>query len=250
MVSVSFLSLASGVSTLLKTAVLVVGVFESSNVLEDGGILRPEEKKTVLKVKDMAMFSGKFADTMPIVLTRDGGVVLVGLGKESDTITESKAMELGGAVYSSLEKIKAKSAVIAAPSGSELGVAYGAFLRSFKFDQYFHSKRKAEGESVFFVRSLVSEPANILYPEEYAARIQKELTPLGVEVEVLDEKRMEDEGMMALLGVGQGSTKESRLVVMKYTGAPGGGAPLAFVGKGVTFDTGAYRSSLQRVCGA
>ncbi|MFV9870338.1 MAG: M17 family peptidase N-terminal domain-containing protein, partial [Anaplasma ovis] len=132
MVSVSFLSLASGVSTLLKTAVLVVGVFESSNVLEDGGILRPEEKKTVLKVKDMAMFSGKFADTMPIVLTRDGGVVLVvGLGKESDTITESKAMELGGAVYSSLEKIKAKSAVIAAPSGSELGVAYGAFLRSF-----------------------------------------------------------------------------------------------------------------------
>ncbi|AAV86857.1 cytosol aminopeptidase [Anaplasma marginale str. St. Maries] len=268
MVSVSFLGLASGVSTLLKTAVLVVGVFEGSNVLEDGGILRPEERKTVLRIKDMAMFSGKFADTMPIVLTHDGGVVLVvGLGKESDTITESKAMELGGAVYSSLEKIKAKSATVVAPGGSELRVAYGAFLRSFKFDQYFHSKKsdnastvqeismlvagdaesakksfdalkKAEGESVFFVRSLVSEPSNVLYPEEYSVRIQKELAPLGVEVKVLDEKRMEEKGMMALLGVGQGSTKESKLVVMKYTGAPGGGAPLAFVGKGVTFDTG------------
>ncbi|MCU7611829.1 leucyl aminopeptidase [Anaplasma capra] len=267
MVSISFVSLASGVSTLLKTAVLVVGVFEGGNTLEDGGLLHPEEKKAVFRIRDTAMFSGEFASTMPVVLAQDGRVVLVvGLGKESDTITESKAMELGGAIYSGLEKIKAKSAAIVVPGGSELRVAYGALLRSFNFNQYFRDKKsdhdsavkeismlvsgdpdaakksfgtlKAEGESVFFVRALTSEPANVLYPEEYAKRIKEELTPLGVEVEILDEQQMEQEGMMALLGVGLGSTKESRLVVMKYSGAPGGGAPVAFVGKGVTFDTG------------
>ncbi|MGN7661366.1 MAG: leucyl aminopeptidase [Anaplasma sp.] len=268
MISVSFLGFASGVSTLLKTAVLVVGAFEGANALEDGGVLSPEERNMVLGVRNVAAFSGEFADTMPVALTSNGKVVLVvGLGKKSDSMTESKAMELGGAIYSGLEKIKAKSAVLVAPSGQELAVAYGAFLRSFKFDLYFSDRKeehaftvekvsvlvsgnveaatksfdllRTEGESVFFARSLTAEPANVLYPEEYARRLQKELSGFGVKVEVLGEQRMRDEGMLALLGVGQGSSKESKLVVMRWDGAPAEeGVGLAFVGKGVTFDTG------------
>jgi len=93
-------------------------------------------------------------------------------------------------------------------------------------------------DGVYFARDLVSEPANILYPEEFARRL-KELEALGVEVEVLDVPAMEKLGMGALLGVGQGSAKPPRLVSMSWRGMRAKTArPIALVGKGVTFDTG------------
>ena len=96
----------------------------------------------------------------------------------------------------------------------------------------------ALADGVLLARDLVSEPPNVLYPATFAERC-RELTRLGLEVEVLGEAEMEALGMRTLLGVGRGSTKESRLVVMRWNGAGGkGGAPIAFVGKGVTFDTG------------
>jgi leucyl aminopeptidase len=93
---------------------------------------------------------------------------------------------------------------------------------------------------VFFTRDLVSEPANVLFPESFAERIRERLTPLGVEVEILGESKLAKLGMGALLGVGQGSERETQLVVMQYSGAPKvkNRKPVAFVGKGVTFDTG------------
>lgn len=104
--------------------------------------------------------------------------------------------------------------------------------------------RDAEAEGVVIARSLVNEPANVLYPEEFARRAQ-ELEELGVEVTVLDQAEMKKLGMGALLGVGQGSDRESRMVVMRWRGNKGGKEsgkdkpkPVAFIGKGVTFDTG------------
>ncbi|WP_226621697.1 leucyl aminopeptidase [Alloyangia pacifica] len=93
----------------------------------------------------------------------------------------------------------------------------------------------AVAEGVAFTRDLVSEPANVLTTEEFAARLQA-LTELGVEVEVLEEDRMAELGMNALLAVGQGSAAPSKMVVMRWKGAEGD--PLALVGKGVVFDTG------------
>ena len=96
----------------------------------------------------------------------------------------------------------------------------------------------AVADGVLLARDLVSEPPNVLYPASFAERC-RELTRLGLEVEVLGEAEMEALGMRTLLAVGRGSAKESQLVVMRWNGAGGkGGAPLAFVGKGVTFDTG------------
>ena len=94
-------------------------------------------------------------------------------------------------------------------------------------------------EAIFFTRDLVSEPANVIYPETLA-EAARSLEKLGVEVEVLDEKQMKKLGMGALLGVGQGSVRPPRLVVMQWKGNPKAKnpAPLAFIGKGVTFDTG------------
>ena len=95
----------------------------------------------------------------------------------------------------------------------------------------------AVAEGVYFTRDLVSEPANILYPVEFARRV-KDLERLGLEVEILGEAEMAQLGMGSLLGVGQGSARESQLVVVQWKGADPSVQPIAFVGKGVTFDTG------------
>ncbi|MCY4034331.1 MAG: leucyl aminopeptidase [Hyphomicrobiales bacterium] len=96
------------------------------------------------------------------------------------------------------------------------------------------------GESVDMVRDLVNEPANILFPKAFAQIARKELTPLGVKVEILGESRMQALGMNALLQVGRGSSQESQLVVMQWNGLPKNKKrkPVAIVGKGVCFDSG------------
>jgi leucyl aminopeptidase len=143
--------------------------------------------------------------------------------------------------------------------------AFGARLAGYRFDRY-RTRLKPEQEislkeiqvvtegpaaatsrfdhdaavadAVAFARDLVSEPPNVLYPASFAERLQA-LVGLGVEVEVLGEEAMARLGMKALLGVGQGSARESQLVVMTWRGAKNKGAqPLALIGKGVTFDTG------------
>ncbi|MBI1210122.1 MAG: leucyl aminopeptidase [Alphaproteobacteria bacterium] len=144
-------------------------------------------------------------------------------------------------------------------------VALGCSLRGYRFDNYRTTLKKNEKPSltkitigtedvaaakkawrqqealssgIVFARDLVTEPSNVLYPEEFARRARK-LEELGVEVEVLDEKDMAKLGMHALLGVGQGSERETQLLVMQWKGASDRkAAPVAFVGKGVTFDTG------------
>ncbi|MFS0709158.1 leucyl aminopeptidase [Brevundimonas phoenicis] len=95
----------------------------------------------------------------------------------------------------------------------------------------------AVADAVLFSRDLVSEPANILYPAEFARRV-KELEALGAKVEILGEAEMQKLGMGSLLGVGQGSVRESQLAVIQWNGGKEGEAPIAFVGKGVCFDTG------------
>jgi leucyl aminopeptidase len=92
-------------------------------------------------------------------------------------------------------------------------------------------------DGVFLARDLVNEPPNVLYPAAFAERAA-ELSRLGVDVEILDEKALKKLGMRALLGVGQGSHNESRVVIMRWNGARDDVKPIAFVGKGVTFDTG------------
>ena len=144
-------------------------------------------------------------------------------------------------------------------------LAFGAVLQSYRFNKYFEKRKKDKelkigaisvatsdlisakkefseleilAKNIFFVRDLVSEPSNILNPESYA-EICKTLKKDGLEVEVLGEKEMTKLGMGSLLGVGQGSDKESQLVILKWNGLKNSKEqPIAFVGKGVTFDTG------------
>ena len=100
-------------------------------------------------------------------------------------------------------------------------------------------KLKAVEEGTFYTRDLVSEPGNILHPDEYAKRI-KSLKKYGLKISVYDKKKLKKLGMNALLGVGQGSIRGSYLVTIEWKGLKNRSKPLAFVGKGVCFDTGGY----------
>ena len=111
--------------------------------------------------------------------------------------------------------------VIGAPAGAEAAWA----------------SESAVADGVAFARELVTEPANIIYPESFVERCQKRLEGLGIEIMVLDKAAMTALGMGALLGVGQGSRRDSRILAMRWKGASVA-KPTAFVGKGVTFDTG------------
>jgi leucyl aminopeptidase len=215
-------------------------------------------------------FTGKLNETLMIQAPAwFDRVLLVGLGK-LDPAKPDAIESVGGAIHAQLVAAKAGSATVIAevPDGDMAsGLAMGALLRSYRFDKYRTVERpdhkppltelviaaahpnaartafvrdKAVADGVFFARDLVSEPPNILFPESYAERIRDRLVPLGVTVEILGEAKLAKLGMGALLGVGQGSDRETELVVMQYSGAPKvkNKRPVAFVGKGVTFDTG------------
>ena len=100
-------------------------------------------------------------------------------------------------------------------------------------------KFKALEEGTFYARDLVSEPGNVLHPDEYAKRLNS-LRKDGLKINIYDQKKLKKLGMNALLGVGMGSIRGSYLVTMEWNGAKNKSRPLAFVGKGVTFDTGGY----------
>ncbi len=108
-----------------------------------------------------------------------------------------------------------------------------------KISKHHQLKFKALEEGTFYARDLVSEPGNILHPDEYAKRLNS-LKKLGLKVNIYDKKKLKKMGMNALLGVGMGSIRGSYLVTMEWNGAKNNSKPLAFVGKGVTFDTGGY----------
>ena len=134
---------------------------------------------------------------------------------------------------------------------------HGFKLKSYKFDKYKIKKNKkvttieivglkdknkikslnALEQGIFLTRDLVSEPGNILHPDEYAKRLSK-LKNLGLKVNIYDEKKLKKLGCRALLGVGQGSVRGSYIVTIEWKGLKSKTKPLSFVGKGVCFDTG------------
>jgi leucyl aminopeptidase len=198
-------------------------------------------------------------------------IVVIGIGKRAD-LTPRLAEEAGGAATAALAREPAAS-VAAAELSPELAAAFaaGAALRSYRFDRYRTTEKPEDRpklarltvlsadharareawasmrmvvEGVHLARDLVSEPANVLNPAEMAERCRA-LESLGLKVEVLGPRDMNKLGFGALMGVAQGSANEPRMVIMHWHGLSGGGKgkrarakPLAFVGKGVTFDTG------------
>jgi leucyl aminopeptidase len=193
-------------------------------------------------------------------------LLLVGLGsrKDGDSVYERAGGALTGRLLTSGE-----TRLVSALSGLGLDAAaaarigFGAAARSWRYDVYrtkLGRKQKPTLEEVVivgagegaeaawadkeallaglgFTRTLVTEPANIIYPESFVERCRKEMDGLGVEFTVLDESEMQALGMGALIGVGQGSERPPRLLAMRWNGG-GDAKPVVFIGKGITFDTG------------
>ncbi len=244
----------------LKT--IVTGLFEGNEVVNSNYSVL-QEKGIIDNIKQFSDFNGDFGEFFSVTSLEGKNIIIIGLGKRSEW-DENKELNIGGKIYCELSKLRIKQAVISI-EGNAANIAYGALLRSFKFDKYRTKKDekitegekiivlvknerlssaektfeclRQEGRGIFLARSFITEPPNVLYPEFYADRIKAELTKLGLEVEVLGKKQIEEKKMKALLGVAQGSSKEPKLVVIKWNGALEQ-KPIAFVGKGITFDTG------------
>ena len=120
------------------------------------------------------------------------------------------------------------------PTLEEIVIVGGGAVR----EQRYTKRWAPVVEGVSLTRELVTEPANIIYPESFVERVRESLDGSGVEVEVLDRAQMEKLGMGALLGVAQGSAREAPADGAQVERRRQGGQPTAFVGKGVTFDTG------------
>ncbi len=262
--------------SLPSSGTIVVGVMEGRSLSPSAQEIDAKTGGALARAMGADRFRGKRGEFLSVLAPSGidaGRVLLAGLGKAKE-IDIAGLEGLGGAIVAQLNAAGETQASImvddikgAKPSGAKMAaaVAFGARLRAYRFDKY-RTKEKPEerptmkklavlvdgpskakdkyaecekiADGVFFTRDLVSEPANILYPETLAAEAET-LRALGVEVEVLGVPEMKKLGMGALLGVGQGSVRESRLIVMRWNGAAKADeTPVAFVGKGVTFDTG------------
>jgi leucyl aminopeptidase len=260
-----------------KSGTLVVGTLEDRTLSPTGAALDKDSGGALTRAMAASRFMGRKDEVLgvlaPVQLSL-GRVMLIGLGK-GDALDAAVMQSLGGQIVGHLNGVGESVAAVALdkfegmklkPAEAAANLAYGARLRAYRFDKY-RTREKPEkkpslktlgiltrdpggakrafapldsiAEGVFFTRDLVSEPANIIYPETLA-QAARSLTKLGVAVEVLDERQMRKLGMGALLGVGQGSARPPRLVVMQWKGGgkAKGARPVAFIGKGVTFDTG------------
>ena len=218
-------------------------------------------------------FTGKSGSALNLVAPagiKASRLIVLGIGK-AGKLKAQDFVKLGGAAMGRVPSSAGEATIVAETASGALkpdqaaDVAFGVQLRAYQFDRYKTKRkegdeppatkavvlavgnvvaaqkawanRKSLSQGVIMARDLINEPANVLYPAEFARRATA-LKRLGVSVEVLDVAAMKKLGMNSLLAVGQGSEHESRLVVMRWNGGKKGAAPLAFIGKGVCFDTG------------
>ncbi len=260
-----------------ESGTLVVGVLANGVLTPSAQAINGRMSGALTKaVSGSSRFTGKKSTTLTLNAPADlvlGRVILVGLGKVGD-IDELQMQAMGGRIVGALNKLGESQAAIVIdsldgcpmqPANMVAEIAFGAQLASYRFDKYRTKQKESDkpalasltfmspdcgaaqtaaaprqrvGDGVFLTRNLVSEPSNVKYPAAIIEDIRA-LNDVGVDIEVLNEERMRELGMGALLGVGQGSRRESFIAIMRWDGAPDQTTPpVAFVGKGVTFDTG------------
>ncbi|MFB9262022.1 leucyl aminopeptidase [Bradyrhizobium erythrophlei] len=228
--------------------------------------------ETVKRAAAAHQFKGKSGAALDIPAPeglKADRLIVIGTGKPAE-LKEKDFLKFGGVMTGKLAGSNSVTVIAELPDGAmtpdqAAAVATGMRLRAYRFDRYKTKKKDGDNgavradvsiavgdvaaakkmfapdahivDGVIIARDLVNEPPNVLYPEEFARRASQ-LRKIGVDVTVLDVKAMTKLGMGALLGVSQGSARPGRTVIMRWNGGKKGEAPLAFVGKGVCFDTG------------
>jgi leucyl aminopeptidase len=264
--------------TLQKTAELSGGtavVLTSKGAGHAAGSEIYDPQSVLAKAEAVAEFKGALHATCQVLAPHGSPadrLIVLGMG-EGDTLTLNDWLNAGGTAAAAFGKAEEVTIFLDLPGATPSAEAVAEFalgmrLRAYKFDRYkVRTKTKegdtpeprktkvtlvteaaasakkalavtqAIGDGVVLARDLVNEPANVLGPVEFAAQA-KALEALGVEVEILGEKEMGKLGMGALLAVAQGSVRPPRMAIMQWKGGKAKEAPVAFIGKGVVFDTG------------
>jgi leucyl aminopeptidase len=238
------------------------------------GVAEVDPQAVAVRAAGIAKFKGKALSTLDILApagSKADRLVVLGLGK-ADKLTSYDWLKAGGVAAAAVKTMEKVTVFLDAP-GADVGAAEaadfatGMLLRAYKFDTYKTKKKdddedkspktvivtivtagadaatkefvsaKAIAEGVILARDLVNLPPNALGPVEFAQKA-KDLEALGIDVEILTETEMTELGMGALLGVAQGSSRPPRLAIMTWNGGTPGDQPVAFIGKGVVFDTG------------
>ncbi len=263
-------------AVLPKAGVLVLPLAEGAALIGLPAMLDKSLAGALKRAMAVAGFTGKKGTQASILAPKAGlkRIILIGMGKGE--LSAQAAAELGGEIATACLK-ETEVLVLAEALTPELAAqaALGARLRAYRFDKYRTTQTEAEktklarltllvgdpaaataaytplaalADGVEFTRNLVTEPANVLYPAEFAERAES-LKKLGLKVEVFDKKDLEKLGFGSLLSVSWGSVREPRMVVLQWFGASGAldadgkknkklKDPVAFIGKGVTFDSG------------
>ncbi|WP_312166027.1 leucyl aminopeptidase [Phenylobacterium sp.] len=258
--------IAAGAALSEKSALALV-VFEDAVLDGAAGQADAQADGALARAATAQRFTGAKGQVLDVLGAAGPAarILLIGAGKK-DAFDDLAAEHAAASAYNAVKNSGLTSLRIVLPQGgSAPRAALGVRLASYRFDRY-RTKEPADkkpsvvktqvvagdadqaladfapladlADAIAFARDLVSEPPNVLYPEEFASRV-KALESLGLEVEILGEAEMAKLGMGSLLGVGQGSVRESQLAIIKWNGAADPKAqPIAFVGKGVCFDTG------------
>ena len=257
--------------TLPKTGVLILLLRESEPL---SGLAAAADTRTaghIARAMKAGAFTGRRDSSLDLVAPGGGfsRIVLFGIGL-TKTLKPLDVEMLGGAIAGVLQGLKVETASLAAdveipdiaPHAAAALLGSGAMLRVYSFNHYKSKKPEnkalkditiltseargakqrfqaleAVARGVHLARDLVNEPPNMLHPVAFAERMRP-LAKLGLKISILTPPQMKKLGMGALLGVAMGSQHEARVAVMEWKGGKPGEKPLAFIGKGVTFDTG------------
>ena len=246
---------------------------------ENGGIpviFSSDQNKAELFdwAKNNTTFKAEQAEVYYLPNPESGSFILIGLNSEQD-LTFDELRHLGFKIYKTATANKISEIEIVTPSIAEKcnikvmkSIAEGMIQATYKFDRYLSKKddnmiktftvsynpnhgsaKKMQAafnrlkdvmDGVFLARDLVNQTSNYIYPETLAQSAIDSLQPLGVEITVYNREQIKEIGMEAFLAVAQGSSKEPRLIIMKYQGNPDSDQFTGLVGKGITYDSGGY----------
>lgn len=254
---------------------LILGVFQDGQLGPKGLALDKTSEGALSHAIKAVDFDATIKNTHLITAPMGSGfdqILLVGLGQQDERKTDLQWQEIGG--HAVQKAVKAfKTVPVFQPDVSALDnshkimahIAYGAKLGSYYFDKYYTDEKRhkyqdsltfitdqkdqvrkyynqeldAVADGIWFTRDIANEPANVIYPESFVAQWRGHFKGMdNIKIKVLDEKDMLKKGMGAIYGVGQGSKRPPRMMVVEYMGGSKDEAPVVLVGKGITFDTG------------
>jgi leucyl aminopeptidase len=271
-ISITFSNFQSGtIKPKAKADTAIIGIYKDKRLSASAEVVDTAMEGYINHhLNAQKKFKGGKGQILTLAAPKDSDftrIVLFGMG-DAGKLEAIDCEEIGGKLFLALQAAGSEKAVLFDKDDqgrekldSSLFAAHilmGMRLRSYKFSKYkdekggesdtdiavevmtdhakqaadLHGTMEAIADGVFFARDLVNEPPNKLYPELFAHRIRDELKPMGVDVDIFDDKKMKKLGFHAHFEVGKGSENLPHVVIMQWNGGKKGDAPLAFVGKG------------------